>query len=191
MSPTLFNDKIAAFSALLEQHQVEEYADSYSKTPSGFISAACKVHVHHARKYVRVDVGTSGKYMIERDTEKIFGIKAYGVIHRGHQYGTLDTIQDWQWGGYFARPVSQPAPQPEVIILSETKHTQGPWKVDESGSMIENLAGDFDKPTARLIAAAPELLAACQAALTRQDWPVGTNKIRKQLELAINKATNL
>ena len=30
----------------------------------------------------------------------IYGVKAYGVIHRGHHYGTLDTINDWYWGGY-------------------------------------------------------------------------------------------
>ena len=37
-----------------------------------------------------LDVGNSGKYMIENETEKIYGIKAYGVIHRGHFFGTLD-----------------------------------------------------------------------------------------------------
>lgn len=120
MSITLFNDKIAAFANLLEQHQVEEYKRTYPKTVSQLIVQSCIVKVNHARKYVRVDVGTGGRYMIERDTEKIFGIKAYGVIHRGHQYGTLDTIQDWQWGGYYARPVSQPATQPKTTILRKT-----------------------------------------------------------------------
>lgn len=56
------------------------------------------------KKYAKVDVGTSGKYMVEMDTQRIFGIKAYGVIHRGHQYGTLDTIDDWDWSGYVAHP---------------------------------------------------------------------------------------
>ncbi len=30
------------------------------------------------------------------------GIKAYGVIHRGHRYGTLDTIHEWDWSDYRA-----------------------------------------------------------------------------------------
>ena len=58
----------------------------------------------YGRKYVNVDVGTSGYYMVEMSTGNIYGIKAYGVIHRGHQYGTLDTIEDWYWGGYRAGP---------------------------------------------------------------------------------------
>jgi hypothetical protein len=54
------------------------------------------------RKYCNVDFGGSGKYMVDLETEKIFGIKAYGVIHRGHCYGTLDTINQWDWSNYSA-----------------------------------------------------------------------------------------
>lgn len=41
------------------------------------------------RKYIKLDVGTSGRYMIEKATSLVFGIKAYGVIHRGHRFGTI------------------------------------------------------------------------------------------------------
>ena len=47
-------------------------------------------HIRPRRKYTLVDVGNSGRYMIEG--EKVYGCKAYGVIHRGHFYGTLDDI---------------------------------------------------------------------------------------------------
>ncbi len=59
------------------------------------------VTIKPGRKYTKVDVGTGGRYMVDQDG-RIFGIKAYGVIHRGHQYGTLDTIHEWHWGGYVA-----------------------------------------------------------------------------------------
>lgn len=62
----------------------------------------CKTTIHMGKKYARVDVGTSGKYMIDLATGGIFGIKAYGVIHRGHQFGTLDTILQWDWSQYRA-----------------------------------------------------------------------------------------
>jgi hypothetical protein len=60
------------------------------------------VTVHIGKKYARVDVGRSGKYMVDLATGEIFGIKAYGVIHKGHRYGTLDTLDDWFWGRYSA-----------------------------------------------------------------------------------------
>jgi len=61
------------------------------------------VKIKMGRKYTNVDVGSSGKYMVELATGAIYGIKAYGVIHRGHSYGTLDTVADWNWGDYRAR----------------------------------------------------------------------------------------
>jgi len=45
--------------------------------------------IKQGRKYDKVDVGSSGKYMVEKSTHQVYGIKAYGVIHRGHYFGTL------------------------------------------------------------------------------------------------------
>jgi hypothetical protein len=59
-------------------------------------------HYHIAKKYTRIDVGTSGRYMIDNVSGEIFGIKAYGVIHKGHNYGTLDTIDAYFWGDFKA-----------------------------------------------------------------------------------------
>lgn len=62
----------------------------------------CKTHTHEGQKYTRVDIGSSGRYMVVNATGEIFGIKAYGVIHKGHYYGTLETIDDYYWGEYQA-----------------------------------------------------------------------------------------
>jgi len=62
----------------------------------------CKTHCHMGKKFARVDIGGSGRYMVELETGIIYGIKAYGVIHRGHIYGTLDTIHDWDWSDHTA-----------------------------------------------------------------------------------------
>ena len=68
----------------------------------------CQVNLDHAiahykigNKYIKIDVGNSGRYMIDK-TGQIFGIKAYGVIHPGLYYGTMDTINDYYWGDYQA-----------------------------------------------------------------------------------------
>ena len=72
-----------------------EYREAQAKHDSN-------TRIKMGRKYANVDVGQSGKYMVELSTGNIYGIKAYGVIHRGHQYGTLDTIYEWDWSDYTA-----------------------------------------------------------------------------------------
>lgn len=64
----------------------------------------CKVRIVPGRKYTKIDVGYSGAYMVDNGTGEIFGVKAYGVIHRGHRYGTLDTVDQWNWRPYQAIP---------------------------------------------------------------------------------------
>ena len=68
--------------------------------PDGFPDGI-KVKVKAGRRWIKVDVDTSGKYMVDRDGT-IYGIKAYGVPHFGYRFGNLDTIQDWDWSGYRA-----------------------------------------------------------------------------------------
>lgn len=65
------------------------------------------------KKYTKIDVCTpqqSGRYMIVNETGEIFGIKAYGVIHRGHAYGTLDTANEWYWGEYSPIKIKEASP---------------------------------------------------------------------------------
>ena len=66
------------------------------------------------KKYTRIDIGSldpnslhrSGRLMID-EAGDIYGIKAYGVIHRGHRYGNLDTISEWWWGEYYPQRIAQ------------------------------------------------------------------------------------
>ena len=65
---------------------------------------SAKVTVKPGNKYYKVDVGTSGTYMVDREGN-IWGIKAYGVIHHGHHCGTLETINQYYWGDYQAHKI--------------------------------------------------------------------------------------
>ncbi|MCK9369896.1 hypothetical protein M0R04_08330 [Candidatus Dojkabacteria bacterium] len=60
-----------------------------------------KTHIHIGRKWTRLDVGSSGRYMINAQGQ-IYGIKAYGVPHLGHYYGTLEKPENLgnEWGKY-------------------------------------------------------------------------------------------
>ncbi len=48
-----------------------------------------KTQIKQGRKWTRVDRGYSGKYMIDQQGN-IYGIKAYGVPHKGYRYGNLE-----------------------------------------------------------------------------------------------------
>lgn len=98
---------IQEFAAEVERQKREQYAKDYpGRNMRVMIDRDCTVHIHPGRKYTKVDVGHSGAYMIDADGN-IFGIKAYGHIHRGHQYGTLDTVNEWYWGDYNPRLINK------------------------------------------------------------------------------------
>ena len=86
----------------LEREQRARIQREFSRLIAEGQDDAYRVAVHAGPKYTRVDFGGSGKYMVVNATGEIFGIKAYGVIHRGHAYGTLETIDAWDWSGYAA-----------------------------------------------------------------------------------------
>jgi hypothetical protein len=73
----------------------ERYPDHPDVSPN---VSGLTVKVTPGRVYTKVDVGGSGKYMVENATGIIFGIKGYGQVHKGHRYGTLETVDEWFWG---------------------------------------------------------------------------------------------
>lgn len=94
--------KVERFASKLEKEQVERLRRDNLGCQSNIDNANTSIKV--GKKYTKVDVGNSGKYMIDEEGN-IFGIKAYGVIHRGHSFGTLDTIDNYYWGEYRARRI--------------------------------------------------------------------------------------
>ncbi len=90
---------IEQFAALVQaEHEARHTA---SGTRPEFVKEWSKTTIRPGKKFTKVDVGTSGKYMVENETGNIFGIKGYGVVHRGHWYGTLDTISEYNWGDFY------------------------------------------------------------------------------------------
>lgn len=92
--------KIEQLATLIEEQSKERYLKKYGRTDVHL--KACITSVKLGNKYTKIDRGGSGYLMIDNEGN-IFGIKAYGVIHKGHNYGTLDTIEEYNWGGYTAK----------------------------------------------------------------------------------------
>lgn len=90
--------KIEAFGMLVQSDTTERM------TKDGFgsqIAIHARVTIKPGNKYTKVDVGSSGKYMVEMRTGNIFGIKGYGQVHKGHFYGTVNETAQWNWGNYY------------------------------------------------------------------------------------------
>lgn len=49
-------------------------------------------HAHDGPKYIRLDTGTSGAFMVERSTGNVYCIKGYGVIDRKKLVGNVTTL---------------------------------------------------------------------------------------------------
>ena len=92
---------IEEFAQMVLAQQKARIAALYSQEQAD----AETVQVRPGKVYTKVDIGPahniSGKFMVETETGIIYGIKAYGKVHKGHVYGTLDTTADWYWGEYY------------------------------------------------------------------------------------------
>jgi len=95
-----YADKLERFRARVEADTKAAYAARGYTDMDIHYKSGIETRIKEGKKYDKVDVGSSGKFMIEKDTGDIYGIKGYGVIHRGHRYGSLDTIEDYFWGEY-------------------------------------------------------------------------------------------
>jgi hypothetical protein len=63
------------------------------------------------RKFDKVYVGNSngqkqGRYMIERKTGSIYAIKSWAQVNTRRWFGTLDTIEQFDWTPFHAKPAS-------------------------------------------------------------------------------------
>ena len=137
------DEKLEAFAERVETEQRARYARDYPTIEPEIVTRDCRVVIKDGARWTRVDVGTSGKFMVDRDGA-IYGIKGYGKVHPKKRYGTLDTIDEWEWGGYEplpkikggtsgyvaeSRPYTPPAPR--VAGAEEVAKTVRPL-MDES-----------------------------------------------------------
>lgn len=99
-----FTDKVNKLRELVEiQQMIAAVNGRYVFEFYAIDDADCTVTEIWKHKYVYLNIGGSGRYMIENSTGIIFGIQAYGKVNRRKQFGTLDTITDYNWGGYWTR----------------------------------------------------------------------------------------
>ena len=94
-----YHEKLVALANKVQQERIAHLVANDLACEANRINAVTSIKV--GKKYDKIDVGHSGTLMVVKTTGEVFGVKAYGVIHKGHAYGTLDTIDDWYWGLYY------------------------------------------------------------------------------------------
>jgi hypothetical protein len=111
-------DKLERFAAMVQEQYKARMDRDYPPHGDYNHIEDSKTVVRMGKKFAKVDVGYSGKYMVDLATGEIFGIKAYGQVHKGHRYGTLDTLDEWYWGEYEAYPKNG---RPKVLTIRLTR----------------------------------------------------------------------
>jgi hypothetical protein len=90
-------EQINALAALILKDTKERLARDYTQDQADRVT----VEVIAGKKYVKIDRNHGHGYLMVDTTDGcIYGIKCYGQVHKGHYYGTLDTISGWNWGDF-------------------------------------------------------------------------------------------
>jgi hypothetical protein len=108
---TNFATKLADFCVLLERELNEECERVHGSVlnemgrklgqPGYHMIGTDTTGARFVRVWDKSGSGTSVKYFVEKDTGIIYGAKSWKVYNPIRKYGTLDTIHDWFWGGYY------------------------------------------------------------------------------------------
>lgn len=68
------------------------------------------VHIEKGRKFNKVYIQTPnqklGRYMVDRNSWEIYGIKSWAQVNPRRMFGTLDTIGDYDWSSYTGTPTA-------------------------------------------------------------------------------------
>ena len=92
-------ENVKRFSEMLQEKVDRYYHQNYPSLPPD------KVKIVPGKKYIKIDVGSSGRYMFDTENGHLYGIKGYGVINRKHDYGYLPAIiqKGFVYEGYSIR----------------------------------------------------------------------------------------
>ena len=92
-----------------------EYVEKLEKFRAAFQAAdrGCQdfgetVQIETGRKfdkvYVQTNVQKLGRYMVDRNSWVIYGIKSWAQINERRTYGTLDTVDQYDWSAHYGIP---------------------------------------------------------------------------------------
>ena len=86
--------------------KVEKFVAALTKENVGVKGVTWQVETGRKfdKVYVKTDVQKLGRYMIDRNSWIIYGIKSWAQINPRRTYGTLDTVSQYDWSGHVGTP---------------------------------------------------------------------------------------
>lgn len=90
---------IEEFKAML-QTKIDEYLAIHYPSQKNLVT------IKPGKKYTKINVGSSGKFMFNSEDCHLYFIKGYGVIDKKKDFGSLLLIiqKDFDWDGYSIMP---------------------------------------------------------------------------------------
>lgn len=107
-----FYDLLEKFCNLVEKEQNEAIKVRHPILHTTAIEDGRRGYVHveyeDGQKFVRVVTRNSAQgsvhTFVEKDTGIIWGAAGYKQRNKNRWYGTLQTMNEWDWSGYYGRP---------------------------------------------------------------------------------------
>jgi hypothetical protein len=93
--------------------KLEGFRQAFQAADKGCQDHGETVEIETGRKFDKVFVQTYhqgkplqklGRYMVDRNSWVIYGIKSWAQINERRVYGTLDTVDQYDWSPYYGTP---------------------------------------------------------------------------------------
>ena len=86
--------------------KVEKFVATLTKENVGVKGDTWQVEVGRKfdKVFVQTDVQKIGRYMVDRNSWIIYGIKSWAQINPRRTFGTLDTVSQYDWSGHVGSP---------------------------------------------------------------------------------------
>ena len=88
--------------------KLEKFRQAFQSADRGCVDHGETVQIETGRKFDKVYVQTKvqklGRYMVDRNSWVIYGIKSWAQINERRTYGTLDTIDQYDWKFHYGVP---------------------------------------------------------------------------------------
>ena len=88
--------------------KLEKFRQAFQSADKGCQDFGETVEIETGRKFDKVYVKTSvqklGRYMVDRNSWVIYGIKSWAQINERRVFGTLDTVDQYDWSPFHGVP---------------------------------------------------------------------------------------